>query len=197
MCQVLSKSLISSLSAMLCGYSGRNVWSSTFLQASFESINSGLNPMGSSVLMVYDLIEEVQYALVLAWALCLKTLVSAIYIHLQSKWHTLMLNCLLVLLRIFLVPELIRSGWLWAHSTSRNSLTLSLVPSCWLRILVGWWSDGQVRENSITLDKWRQVQWEVFWRWELQTAVPTLGLLGKNIQGRKAPENDSMDPSTC
>lgn len=152
MCQVLSKSLISNLSAMLCGYSGRNVWNSTFLQASFERINSGLNPMGSSVLMVYDLMEEVQYALVLAWAQCLKTLVSAIYIHLQSKWHTLMLNCLLVLPRIFLVPELIRSGWLWAHSTSRNSLTRSLVPSCWLCISVGWWSDEQVRENRVTLE---------------------------------------------
>lgn len=155
MCQVFSKSLIPRLSAELHGYNGKNVWSSTFLQASFESINSGLNPMGSSILMEHDLMEEVQYALVLAWAQYLKTLVSAIYTHLQSKWHTLRFNCPLVLPRIFLVPDLMSRGWLWAHFNSRNSLTLSLVPACWFCIPVGWKSEEQLRENRFSLDEWR------------------------------------------
>lgn len=161
MCQVFSKSLVSRLSAELHGYSGKNVWSSTFLQASFESINSGLNPMGSSILMVHDLMEEVQCALVLAWAQCLKTLVSAIYIHPQSKWHTLRFNCLLVLPRIFF-SAWVDEQWMTLSSFhSRNSLTQSPVPACWFCIPVGWKSVGQLRENRFSLDEWRQMLWEV------------------------------------
>lgn len=67
MCQVFNKSLISRLSAELDGYSGWNIWGSTFLQAPFESINSDLILQGSSILMVCDLMGAAPYALVLAW----------------------------------------------------------------------------------------------------------------------------------
>lgn len=120
------------------------------------------------------------------------TLVSAIYIHLQSKWHTLMLNCLLVLPRIQCL------SWLEGDGAELIPLQEILIPFLVLSADTAFlWVHGGRGKWGRTASLWVSVGRYTGKLWCSNQLSQIQVSLGKKIQGHKTPRKDSVGHSSC